>query len=87
MQLVILQKVRFLTTRPSYDTINLIQFSLITRKIFPRRYNWNLIKLPAIQFISKRVLLLCYVQAKSKARVCKVSEAFSLCKQLQCIKY
>lgn len=67
MQLVILQNVRFLTTWPSYDTVNLILFLLITRKIFLRPYNWNLIKLPAIQFISKRVLLLCFVQGKNKA--------------------
>lgn len=43
MQLAILQKVRFQTTWPSYDTISLIQFSLITSKIFPWQYNWNLI--------------------------------------------
>lgn len=87
MQRVVLQKVRFLTTWLSYDTINLMQSSLITRKIFPMQYNCNLIELLDIQLISKRVVLLCFVQGQNKAQVCKVSEAFSLCKQLQCIKY
>lgn len=31
------QRLRFLTTQASYDTINLKQFSLITRKIFQRQ--------------------------------------------------
>lgn len=51
------------------------------------QYNCHLIELLYIKFICKRVVLLCFVQGQNKAQVCKVSEAFSLCKQLQSIKY
>lgn len=51
------------------------------------QYNCNLIEVLDIQFIRKRVVLLCFVQGQNKAQVCKASEAFSLRKQLQCIKY
>lgn len=51
------------------------------------QYNCHLIEILYIKFICKRVVLLCFVQGQNKAQVCKVSEAFSLCKQLQSIKY